>query len=459
MKKEHMVLGIILFFAFFLRLFRLPQMVGFDFDQEYAAMFAQTVLQDYPIQLIGQGLSVQGLFMGPLYFYYLVPFFAATSLHPLGGYVGSIVLGGVIVVTYYYVISHIFGKPAGFVAALLRAILFEKIRVDLVMAPAYSSELAIILTLLCCYKYWHGDYKYLIPLGFLFGLYTSFHPILFPFYVVFLLLLTIRRKLPHIKYILLSFVFLSFPLVPLLLFEYFHNFLEVRLLFSLDATSSVEAKTLKTLMSYISLLFYYPATVFTPTISGVLKQILSLVLLIVFAGAIIKKVGFWKDRFHIIFFIATIIVFLLYYYVLPTHATDYYFLGAEVIIFIYFVASLSLLAHAKKKLFFLGIPLLIVAILNFFALFNLWTNGYTNNLADKEAVIQEIAKRQKDNKMNIYYDIDYGQQYGFGYLARLYGLNPEGGDNVPTYKIVLPKSKTNEKLDFSSGNIGLLIEK
>lgn len=459
MKKEHLVLVVILLFAFFLRLFRLPHLVGFDFDQEYAAMFAQTVLQDFPIQLIGQGLSVQGLFMGPLYFYYLVPFFAVTSLHPLGGYIGSIVLGGVIVVTYYYVVSHIFGKPAGFVAAFLRAILFEKIRSDLVMAPAYSSELAVILTLLCFYKYWHGDYKYLLPLGFIFGLYTSFHPILFPFYVVFLLLIAIRRKLPHIKYILLSFVFFLIPLVPLLLFEYFHNFLELKLLFSLDSTTSAEAKTTKTLVSYISLLFYYPVKLFGPTISGLLKQILSAILFIVIAGAAIKKIGFWKDRFHIIFLIATIIIFLLYYYVLPTHATGYYFLGAKVIIFIYFIASLSLLAHTKKKLLFLGIPLLIVTILNFSALFHLWTNGITNNLADKEAVIKEIAKRQKDNKLNIYYDIDYGQQYGFGYLARLYGLNPEGGDNVPTYKIILPKSRTDEKLDFSSGNIGLLIKK
>jgi len=33
------------------------------------------------------------LFVGPWYFYFLVPFYALSGLHPLGGAIGSVVLG------------------------------------------------------------------------------------------------------------------------------------------------------------------------------------------------------------------------------------------------------------------------------------------------------------------------------------------------------------------------------
>ena len=77
-----LILFPIVLLGFFLRAYKLPEMVGFDFDQEYAAEFAKTILTVFPVAMIGQGLSVQGLFMGPLYFYFLVPFFALTRMHP-----------------------------------------------------------------------------------------------------------------------------------------------------------------------------------------------------------------------------------------------------------------------------------------------------------------------------------------------------------------------------------------
>ena len=66
--KDFIILLLIVSLGLFLRLYKLSSMVGFDFDQEYAAMFAHTILKVYPIAMIGQGLSVQGLFMGPFYF-------------------------------------------------------------------------------------------------------------------------------------------------------------------------------------------------------------------------------------------------------------------------------------------------------------------------------------------------------------------------------------------------------
>jgi len=188
-----------------LRFYRLPEMASFDFDQEYASNFAYSVLRQFPIQMIGQGLSVQGLFMGPWYFYFLVPFYAVYGLHPLGGAVGSVILGLITIIAFYYFGSKLFGRPAGLIAAFFQAVLFRNLVNDWSITPAFSCGLAVIITWYYLYKYWQGETKQLPLLGFIFGLFTSFHPILFPFYLVFLTLFIYKRIFPSFKIFLLTF--------------------------------------------------------------------------------------------------------------------------------------------------------------------------------------------------------------------------------------------------------------
>ena len=66
--KSHFHFWLILLLAAFLRFYRLLEMVPYDFDQQFVSEFYLSVLE-YPIRYVGQGLSVIGLFMGPIYFY------------------------------------------------------------------------------------------------------------------------------------------------------------------------------------------------------------------------------------------------------------------------------------------------------------------------------------------------------------------------------------------------------
>lgn len=462
-KKEYYILLLILLIALFLRIYRLPEMVGFDFDQEYAVMFAQNVLEVYPIQMIGQGLSVQGLFMGPLYFYYLVPFFMATNLYPIGGYIGSIILGIIIIAAYFFVLRNVFGTSVGITAALLRAILFRRITYDWSMAPSFSSELAALLTWFCMYKYWHGNYLYLLPLGFLFGLYTSFHPILFPFYIVFLLMVIIKyfykRERPKLfLYLFFSFLFFLIPITPLLLFEYFRNFLELKLLFSLQKTDSTEIKTLKTFFDYIILVYNYPTTLLGIQLPTILKNIFNFIAFLTLMWMATRRFGFWNDFYHRIIFLLVIVIFLSYYFLLPVRVPDYYLLGIEIVFFIYICATIYLLFQRRKLKIVISIILLYVMLSNFNLLYRNWTRQNSISLADKDRVVREIARRQPDNKMSLYFDYDFGLQYGLGYLLRYYNIDAKGGENVPTYTIVIPSSRTKKKPIFSSGDVALILE-
>lgn len=455
--KEFVLLCLILLVGLFLRVYKLPQMVGFDADQEYAAQFAQTVLKVYPIQMIGQGLSVPGLFMGPWYFYYLVPFFALTNLHPLGGYIGSIILGLVTAASYYFFLKPVFGSKTALLGAFLRSILFTRLQYDWTMAPSYSSELAILTTWFCLYNYWKGRMQYLPLLAFVMGLYTSFHPILFPFFGVLVLFLMIKRKLPNLSIIALSLILFVIPIFPLLRFEYYRHFLEVQTLFSLHKSSTSEIKTVQTFFSYILILFRFPTTVLSLHFSDAINTIINAFTYIFLLGFLLREQDFLKQKFHSVIFFSSTILFLLYYFFLPTHVPEYYFLGVEILFFIYLCSLLGFVLETKRA--WITMLLLIgITAANFIPLWQRWTHPQFVSLADKDYVLSVISQKQKtDPHYNFFTTFDPGQQFGMGYLERYYGLT---GGQTPTvtYEIVIPASLSKEKPTFTSasGNIAVI---
>lgn len=428
-------------------------MANFDFDQQYASNFAYTIIKEYPIQLIGQGLSVGGLFMGPLYFYYLVPFFALTNLHPIGGYIGSITLGLFTVAAYYFIGNKLFGYPAGLIAGYLRSISSAAIGTDWTMTPAYSSELAALITWFLFYQYYLGKLNTLPILFFVFGLYTSFHPILLPFYIVFLILVVIKRKLPDFKIALFSILAFIIPLVPLILFEYFHKFLELRILLSFAGGSQATdiSRIIKHLEIIVSSLLNVVGTVNFPG-----QKLFAALIFLILILFIFKKSGFGKVSFHKVATVTTFIVFLVYYFLFPANVPEYYFLGLTTIITLYFTATLSLLKNKKALLFLI---LTVITLLNLKILINRWDNDNLITLSHKDLIVREIVKRQVENKpFYVSYISSPGWNSGFDYLFKLYGKEPQIKEvKQPIYTIVIPKYLSADSIDISSGGVGLIL--
>lgn len=434
-------------------------MAPLDFDQEYAANFAYNVLQVYPIQLIGQGMSIQGLFMGPWYFYYLVPFFAFSNLHPIGGFVGSVIFSLFIIVAYFWVGKSLFGIKAGLIAAFIRSILFTEIGNDLSMAPAFSCELLVLITWVLFYKYWQGKTKYFPILFFVFGLYTSIHPILFPFYIVFFILLLIKRKLPDIKTLILSLFAFLIPIISLIIFEYFHNFLEVKLLFNTFSSSPLKSDYFSNFIKYFLYNIGEPQRILG--INFIPKDIFAILFFSIIFILIIKKVGFWKDSFHKIVLAITYAVFLIYYTLFPTHVPEYYFQALTSLCILYISANLALLA---KKPYFLIVLIFILgnmAYYNFSLLTNKWNNPSLANLYQKDFIVQEILKKQPQNEeFYVSYIKLPGWNFGFDYLFKYYGRVPQTREaKPPVYTIVIPKSLSENSINISAGNIGLILPK
>src|SRR3989339_409478 len=83
---------LVLALSLFLRLYRLPDQAGFDFDQETNFKIAQKIVEGKPV-LIGQEISLGGIFVGPFYNYILAGLMVITGGHPLSVFIFQAILG------------------------------------------------------------------------------------------------------------------------------------------------------------------------------------------------------------------------------------------------------------------------------------------------------------------------------------------------------------------------------
>ena len=149
LKYKHLLLLLIILFAAYLRLYKLPEMASFDFDQESGSNIAYEIIKENHIRLIGQELTVGGIFMGPWYYYLLVPFYLASNLHPIGGAIASVVFSLVIIFFYYKTAEKMFGVSAGFIAAFIILLIIYDITalansLLLTFSPAHVTIIAVI---------------------------------------------------------------------------------------------------------------------------------------------------------------------------------------------------------------------------------------------------------------------------------------------------------------------------
>jgi hypothetical protein len=455
-KKQVLILIAILLFASILRFYRLPEMAQLDFDQQYAANFAYNVVKVYPIQLIGQGLSIEGLFMGPLYFYYLIPFYMVTDLHPLGGAIGSVLLGLFGVAVYFFVALKMFGFPAAILTAFYKAISYASLTADWAVTPAFSSDIIVLITWYLFYRYYQGETKILPVLAFVFGLYTSFHPILFPFYLVFLVLLLLKRKLPNLKITLISIISFIIPIMPLIIFEFLHQFWEVRRLIELFTGPAKESRSLERFFEYGKFISNDPARMLSLPIEW--SPVVLIIIGVVVFYLIKNKIAFWKDNFHPKMLLVTYSVFLGYYAFFPAHVPEYYLIALTTLTTFYLLGTLSLLFKQKFLITLLIIIIVNISYQNFKQLIDKWENPSLITLYHKDFIVKEIVKRQPEGEFYVSYIKELGWNFGFDYLFKLYGHVPQTIEaRPPVYTIVIPKTLSLDSIDISSGNVGLIL--
>lgn len=123
--KSHWVtvlLIAILLLGGFLRLYRISEYMTFLGDEGRDMLVMKRMIIDHKFTLLGPTASVGGFFLGPIYYYFMLPFVFVWGLNPVGAAVMVALFGIATIYVVYRLGSDMFDRPVGFIAALLYSV-------------------------------------------------------------------------------------------------------------------------------------------------------------------------------------------------------------------------------------------------------------------------------------------------------------------------------------------------
>ena len=222
--KWNFLLIVIILISGFLRLYRIDELHTFHNDEGRDALIAAEMIRTGKPTLLGPQTSVGNMYLGPLYYYLMVPALFLSGGNPVGPAI-MVALSGVLTTYLIYLVSQKwFGKISGIIASLVFATspLFVHYT-----ASSWNPNLVPLISILIIMALEAKKYFWL---GLLFGILFQLHYVAMAFAVVVVIWSLYSSKNPRIIIVmLLGFVFAT---APFWLFEVRHDFLNIQALFT-----------------------------------------------------------------------------------------------------------------------------------------------------------------------------------------------------------------------------------
>lgn len=307
--SKNKLLVLILLFGFFFRIYKPAELFMYGHDHDLAGWFVRDVVVNKHLRLIGQETSTQGIFIGPIYYYLLIPFYLAFGMDPIGGVFMMALFGVFSIWSIYFVFSEVFKRKEGLIASFIYAISFYTIFNDREVVPTVPVILWTIWFFYGLHLLSKGKQKKgFLVVGILLGLIWHLNMAL----VLLVPLILIATRLSKIKFDckttyngILSVGLLSIPLV---LFELRHNFLQVKS-FYLSLTTHQHAITsgYEQFKRVIHLLSKNASALIWGSFDGISYETTLFLLLLVFAVLVVKRV-IKKD--HAIIIISWLVLYV-----------------------------------------------------------------------------------------------------------------------------------------------------
>jgi hypothetical protein len=239
-----LVAGLLLV-ASFLRIWNLPNTLMFQGDQGRDSLIVSQIFTKGDLVFIGPVTSVGNMYLGPLYYYFMLPFQRLSYPSPLGPAYAIAVLGILTVYLTYRWGKNMIGTRAALIATLLTtfsvsAVTYSRFSWNPNLAPLVG--LAIIYT---TYKAWKHHPRWWIGVAVCFSILTQLHYLALVSLggagVIWLLQLrdiwlsrNHKHKTTHFKLqdlllpTLIGVVLFIVSLTPLFLFDYKHDWLNAK---------------------------------------------------------------------------------------------------------------------------------------------------------------------------------------------------------------------------------------
>ncbi len=232
---NYILLAIIIILAFFARVYRLDQLLGFYFDQGRDAMVIWRLWHEARPFLIGPVTGLAGIFLGPLYYYLIAPFYLVGGGNPVTPAVFLAFLATAAILMLYYLGWKMQNRLTGLVAATIGAFSINLIRAGRWLAnptPILLTSMLLLWSMweIVCSKTKSPSVKlkvnrWWIIIALIIGISLQFEAASAVFYLPMILVFALwqRKNLPDKKTFLTALGVFLVTLLPQIAFNFRHE--------------------------------------------------------------------------------------------------------------------------------------------------------------------------------------------------------------------------------------------
>ncbi len=453
------LLILILGLGFFLREFDAVGRFGFSHDADLFSWIVKDVAIDHHLRLIGQETSTAGIFIGPLFYYALIPFFVITKMDPAGVLIFSALIGLATVFSFYWVFKKLFNQATGLIAGFFQAVLLLRVDHDRWIVPTITDYLWQVWFFYAILMLAQGNYSVMFLLGILVGLIWHINFSLAILLILIPLTFILNKKIPKLKQWLQFGLGVFIPSIPLILFEARHNFSQTKsFINSFFIYQGAERGSYRIIHVFDEATRDLTNLLFFPS-DRTFEYNMILFLIFLSAAIFLMKKKVISKQILIVFYtwiFSTILFFMLSSKIL----SEYYFSSIYMIFMAILILSVSFFIKLSKQSKIITLTILI--LLSIYSVSHIiLNNGYNNNgYNEKKAVVDYI---DRDSKLRgfpcvaVSYITSPGEDVGFRYFFFLKGLHVnQSSSGSPDYTIVIPASYSSSAIKAQFGAIGII---
>lgn len=457
--KENIFLIFIILIGLLLRLYKPLELFMYAHDQDLAGWIVKDILFEKHFRLIGQETSIQGVFIGPLFYYLLVPFYLLTRMNPVAEIFLSIIIGTLAIYSFYWVFRKIFNKGVGLIGSFIYAVSFLAVFTDRDIAPTTPVMLWSVWYLYSIYLILKGKQKPgFILAGLLMGLVWNFNLALLIISPLVLISFLLSKSGLKLKYVLMGVGILFFTSLPLVTFELKHGFIQTRAIVASLTTDktyiSQTGKGFAKLDRVLQLSYKNTRDLFLGPMRRVPTGFTFYTLILIFVFLSVKKIISRDTALLMLVWQAT---YLTFFTLNSINVSEYYLNGMNVIWILIFSLGIEYLFRENKFRKIGAFALIVFFIINVYRILRVVVNksGYV----ERRAIVKEIKEDSLKHNypcVSVSYITDPGYNLGYRYLFWLEKMHVnQPKSQSPVYSIVFPHSKV-DRIDKSFGALGLI---
>ncbi len=453
--KTHKLLLLVLILGLFFRASRSLELFAYGHDQDLAGWFVRDIVENHHLRLIGQETSVHGVYIGPAWYYSIVPFYLLFHMAPTAGLVVSIFAGLITIFSIWYVLKSIFSNNVGLISSFIYACSFVLVMTDREVDPTITVVLWSVwflysLHLLMKQKIHRG----LVLSAFLFAFTWQINLALIILAPVTILTLIFAKKWPRVYALRDAMIVGALTVSPFMLFEIKNGFLQTRAVLGSAVGGGTPVNFIEKLDRTTTLLSKNIRNIYSGDIISMPDKTAMLLMFGIFFFLILRR----KIRLQwAILFTLWVSLYIVFFSHNPLNLSEYYLNGMTVL----WVLLPSLLLESiqesivGKGFVFILLTTFIVANFIRFETIPVNRSGYV----DRMNLITEI---KHDSAIHNYpcvavsYITTPGNNLGYRYLFYYQNLAVNlPKTEAPVYTIVFPHSLV-DKIDVSFGALGLI---